>query len=372
MLDRQLGVRLLLLIGDTVPLPAPYPVTTALVRAQVTNDARTGDGFQLTFALGRDGVTDYSLIASGVLAPWKRVVLSVVFGALPEVLIDGVITHQQVTPSDQPGASTLTVQGRDISKLLDLEEKNDEFPNQADFMIVTRVLAGYAQYGLVPEVTPTTDFPIMVQRVPRQHETDFALIQRLAQANGYVFYVQPLTIGANTAYWGPEIHAGVPQPALTIGLGASDNLRGIHFSLDASAPVAETGTFVEPFSKSVIPIPALPSLRLPPLVANPTQARRTTLARDTGNENAGRAAVSLLAAAMNAPDAVTAQGELDGIRYGHVLRARGLVGVRGAGWAYDGLYYVRSVTHTITVGTYGQSFTLSREGTGSLTPAVIP
>ena len=158
MLDSQLGVRLLLLIGDTVPLPAPYPVTTALVRAQVTNDARTGDGFQLPFALGRDSVTDYGLIASGVLAPWKRVVLSVVFGALPEVLIDGVITHQQVTPSDQPGASTLTVQGRDISKMLDLEEKNDEFPNQADFMIVTRVLAGYAQYRLVPEVTPTAYF----------------------------------------------------------------------------------------------------------------------------------------------------------------------------------------------------------------------
>ncbi len=372
MLDRQLGVRLLLLIGDTVPLPAPYPVATALVRAQVTNDARTGDGFQLTFALARDGVTDYGLLASGALAPWKRVVLSVVFGAVPEVLIDGVITHQQLTPGDRPGASTLTVQGRDVSKMLDLEERNDEFPNQADFMIVTRTLARYAQYGLVPQVTPTSDFPIMVQRVPRQHETDLALIQRLAAANGYVFYVQPVTVGVNTACWGPEIHAGAPQPALTTGMGAADNLRGIHFSLDASAPVAESGTFVEPFSHSVLPIPALPSPRVPPLVASPTPARRTTLARDTSNENPGRAALSLLAAAMSAPDAVTAEGELDGIRYGHVLRARGLVGVRGAGWAYDGLYYVRNVTHTITVGTYTQSFSLSREGTGSLTPAVLP
>jgi hypothetical protein len=372
MLASELGVRLMLLIGDTVPLPASYEVVSALTRAQVTNDARSGDGFQLTFALARDGVADYSLLGSGALAPWKRVVLSVVLGVVPEVLIDGVITHQQVTPGDRPGEATMTVQGRDISKLLDLEERNEEFPNQPDFLIVTRVLARYAQYGLVPLVTPTTDVPIMLQRVPRQHETDFALIQRLARSNGYVFYVQPVTVGVNTAYWGPETRAGVPQPALTTGMGAHSNLRGIHFSQDASAPVSAQGTFVEPITRTVLPIPPLPSLRIPPLAASATAARRTTLARETGNENPARAALSLLATATNAPDAVTAQGELDGVRYGHVLRARGLVGVRGAGYTHDGLYYVRSVTHALTVGSYTQSFALSREGTGSLAPAVIP
>ena len=41
------------------------------------------------------------------------------------------------------------------------------------------------------------------------------------------------------------------------------------------------------------------------------------------------------------------KGELDVLRYGSVLKARQLVGVRGAGMAFDGLYYVKSVTHTI-------------------------
>jgi hypothetical protein len=54
------------------------------------------------------------------------------------------------------------------------------------------------------------------------------------------------------------------------------------------------------------------------------------------------------------------------------LRARGLVGVRGAGFAYDGNYFVRSVTHDIARGSYTQSFTLSREGTGALLPVVLP
>ena len=47
-------------------------------------------------------------------------------------------------------------------------------------------------------------------------------------------------------------------------------------------------------------------------------------------------------------------------------------GVRGAGLAYDGLYYVNSVTHNIKRGEYKQSFQLSRDGLISNTPRVVP
>ena len=59
-------------------------------------------------------------------------------------------------------------------------------------------------------------------------------------------------------------------------------------------------------------------------------------------------------------------------RFANVLKARGLVGVRGAGMAYDGLYYVKSVTHSIKPGEYKQSFQLARNGLISLLPAVVP
>ena len=54
--------------------------------------------------------------------------------------------------------------------------------------------------------------------------------------------------------------------------------------------------------------------------------------------------IGLARAAQNA-EAVIGDGSLDVLRYGGVLQARQLVGVRGAGPAYDGLYYVKSVTH---------------------------
>ena len=72
------------------------------------------------------------------------------------------------------------------------------------------------------------------------------------------------------------------------------------------------------------------------------------------------------------PDAIAGSGQLDVLRYGQPLKARQLVGVRGAGAAYDGLYYVSSVTHNIKRGEYKQNFSLAREGLISLTPRVIP
>jgi hypothetical protein len=224
----------------------------------------------------------------------------------------------------------------------------------------------------VPQVTPTTDIPIMLDRIPRQHETDLKFIQRMAERNGFVFYIEPLTFGVNTAYFGPQSRAGIPQSALTLGSGPSGNLKSLSFSNDALAPVSASGSFVEPITKTAIPIPQLPSLRIPPLSLSPSAPLRTVVMRETAGQNPGQAATTALAKATNSPDPVKGDGEIDSVRYGKVLRARKLVGVRGAGMSYDGNYYVERVTHTISLGDYNQKFTVSREGTGALLPVVIP
>jgi hypothetical protein len=369
-----LGVRVMMLIGQTIPLPAPAELLTNLSQIEVSSDATRGDGFQLTFQLSKKQPVDYDLLLNGSLDPFKRVVLAVVLGVTPEVLIDGVITQHQLTPSNEPGQSTLTVTGRDISIMLDLEEHNTLFRNQTDSIIVTQLLMNYAQCGLVGphRITPTFDVPIETQRIPRQAETDFAFINRMAMRNGFVFYVEPVTLGVTSAYWGPENRLSLPQPALTVGMGSLRNINSLSFTNDALAPVGATGSYVEPFSKTTIPIPALPALRIPPLALQPAQPRRTVLLRESANLDSAQAATSALAAATRAPEAVSGSGELDGVRYGAVLRARRLVGVRGAGFAYDGNYLVTRVSHALSRGSYTQRFTLTREGTGSLLPVVRP
>ena len=72
-----------------------------------------------------------------------------------------------------------------------------------------------------------------------------------------------------------------------------------------------------------------------------------------------------------AEEVVVATGELDTVRYGRPLQARGLVQVRGAGEAYNGQYYVKEVRHLVRRGRYRQAFTLVRGGVGSSIERVI-
>ncbi len=371
MLENKLGIRLLLLTGTMVPLPAPAEVMTALTRVRVTNSDESGDGFQITFSMAKGKIPDYTLLSGGSLNLFNRIVIGVALGIVPEVLIDGVITNHQIAPSADPGMSTLTVTGKDISQMMDLEEVNDRFPNQPDSVIVMRLLANYAQYGLIPEVTPTTEIPIETDRVPCQHETDLACIRRLAQRNGFVFYIEPVTIGMSRAYWGTQVRAGALQPALTFNMGSATNVKALSFAEDGLTTSSVKAGFIEPFSNTAIPLPAIPPLRVPPLSMTPTPSRRVTLLRDTANQGAAATAREMLSAVTNQPDTVSGDGEIDTVRYGHVLRARRLVGLRGAGISYDGQYYVRSVTHNITRGTYTQNFSVSREGTRPLAPVVM-
>ena len=61
-------------------------------------------------------------------------ILTVVFNAMPTVLMDGVITNQQFSPGNQPGTATLTLTGEDVSVMMDLEKKRAEHPAQSEVL----------------------------------------------------------------------------------------------------------------------------------------------------------------------------------------------------------------------------------------------
>lgn len=59
---------------------------------------------------------------------------------------------------------------------------------------------------------------------------------------------------------------------------------------------------------------------------------------------------------------MTGDGEFAANDYGHVLRARQTVTVKGIGETYSGVYYVTHVTHTFTPDGYTQHFRVKRNG----------
>jgi hypothetical protein len=369
------GIQVQLLIGATVPEPVAPEVIDAISSLDVTNTDSGRDGFQMNFTLGRDSrdlPVDYPLLLRNYFEPPNRVIIIIILRGIPNVLIDGIITNHQIAPSNIPGGSTLTITGEDISLHLDLEDKNETFRNQSDSEIVETILRDYLTYGITPDITSTDIRRQENEGNTTQQGTDLAFIQELARRNGFVFYVEPTRVPARTtAHWGLQNYLEPPQPTLSMNMGPDTNVESLSFTFNALGPATPEITILEPRSKQPIPIPVPAGLR-PPLSRQPAISLRRSLPRNTANKDEALAALQAIALAGATADAITGSGQLDGVRYGHVLRARRLVSVRGVGDSYDGQYYVKQVTHRLKVGEYKQSFSLSREGRGSLTPLVTP
>lgn len=374
------GIQLTLLMGPILPVPAPRVVMDALDSVQVTTAAGSASGFQLSFQFSaKSELNTIFLIAAGqgtsLGTPPLRVMLIVTLNGTPQPLFDGVMTNVQVQAGSGGSPGTITVTGEDLTKVMDmLDFSGLPFPAMPIEARVALLCAKYAPFGLIPLVIPTlfTDVPIPVEKIPAQQGTDLEYIQLLAEKVGYVFYVEPGPVpGTNIAYFGPEIKVGIPQPALNTDMDALTNVESLSFSFDPTKGVLPVIFIQNQLTRIPIPIP-IPNINplQPPLGALPTPIANLTMLKDTAKMNPMEAISRGLAEAKRSQDSVTASGRLDVLRYGRPLKARQLVGVRGAGIAYDGLYYVQSVTSTLKRGEFKQSFQLTRNGLVSITPQV--
>ena len=370
------GIQLSLTLGP-VPIPAPRELVEALVSVKV--DAGSGDaqsGFELVFELPpRSPLRTLFLISGGGGGvPLMRLGLVVTMGARAEPIVDGMATTVAMTPGPG-GVGRVTVRGKDMSALMDVIEFNGiPYPAMPPSVRVLLMLAKYAALGIVPMVIPSIvdTPPLPTDRIPLHRGTDYAYIKRLASDVGYVFYLSPGPVpGTSTAYWGPEIRVGVPQPALTAGMDAKTNVEDLNFEFDRERKRMPIVYFQERFSKVGIPIPIPDITPLnPPLGALPPLPPKLEFLDDTAHLGPAEALMRGLAFAGQHSDSVFGSGRLDVARYGRVLKSRQLVGVRGAGLPYDGLFYVKSVSHDIERGSYKQSFTLARNGLLPTVPAV--
>ncbi|HWT05774.1 MAG TPA: hypothetical protein VN224_08455 [Xanthomonadales bacterium] len=365
------GFYLTLMIGSFNADPVPQTVIDALTGVQVTTTVGSQGGFQLKFSYGKYSAFA-QLQASGYFDPRRRVIIAVTVNGSTEVLMDGIITKQDYTPSSVAGKSAFTVTGLDLTALMDfIDLTGIPYPGMPAFVAVELMLAKYLVLGVIPVAIPTIVSLINnpLQKIPKQVGTDYQYIQALGSAVGAVFYLDPgPSPGQSMAYWGPDLTKmfGGTQPALSVDLDASTNVDAMSFSYDGTNVQDYYAIVIEPNTKIPIPIPipSIDALRAS-LAAHAPTALKLTQLKPIANEDLPGAALAVLGALFDSTDAVTGSGQLDVMRYGRVLKARQKCAVRGASDYYDGLYYVKSVTHDIKRGEYKQSFTLARGGTGS-------
>jgi hypothetical protein len=367
------GVQLQLLTGPLTFEAAPVEVVEAVREVQVTVNAGQRSGFQIKLALASGSALE-AMLADRALDPPARVLLVLHVDGTPTVLSDGVITRHDVTASNDPGGSTLSLTGVDVGQMMDLIDLTGlpmPMPAEAQAAVL---LAPFAAYGVVPVILPSV---MVFARNPVEgigvvQGTTWAHLTRLAEEVGYVLYLEPGPVpGMNVAYWGPELRLGDVQPALTVNSDAESNVESMSFSFDGTGKTVYFLTAFPPQVRVPIPLPVPDVSPLSPPLGQkypvPLSYKRLTVDRHADRPSVGAARTDVakavmqgLAKAAQSSMVITGSGSLDVGRYGSLLQCRRLVGVRGAGTAYDGTYVVRSVTTSVKQGEVKQRFTLAR------------
>ena len=367
--------------------PAPRVVIESLTDVSVNVGAggRSPSGFELKFATSKSSLITTQLLPSGYFDPPTRVVIAATLRGVMTVLMDGVITQQDVVPSDEAGKSVLSIKGEDLTRMMDVIDFGGliPYPAMPDFARVALMVAKYIPfYQTVPLVIPSILFDIdnPLDAIPWQSGTDLEYINTLAERVGYTFFLQPgPTPGMSVAYWGPKLQANIPflptPTPFAIDWDGRSNVESLQFSFDGFKKTQFVILIQVPDVPIPIPIPVPDVTPLSPPLGekNPIPLKISPLTGLSGYSPI-EAAVIALAKTSDAANVISGQGTLDVLRYGSILSARTVVQVKGAGITYDGDYYVATVTHTIKPGSYKQSFTLLRNrliASGSPLPATL-
>lgn len=291
--------------------------------------------------------------------PWTPVTVEAGFvESGREEVFSGYVTRINPRFEPDPDACTLEVVGTDESVLMDREEKLKDWPDKKDSDIATEIIGSY---GLTPRVDQTDVVHDEALSTVIQRETDFELLKRLALRNGLSFWVE-----SGTAHFASVPVDQSPQPLLAGHFGEETNLPFFSATVDALRPTAVAMYGVDRMAKEVLSVEVTAGEQ--EVLGSLDWSGFTTPAPGPGKVYVGKNAVTgtpemeSLCRALHEDSTwfVEGEGEVASRPYGHVLKPRRLVTIKGVGETHSGVYYVSYVRHTFTQETYTQAFRVRR------------
>jgi hypothetical protein len=329
-----------------------------LISLEVGMDDRLASMFKIRLPLRQEEEGEWSYLDDKRFTVWKPVVIQAGFDDGLELLISGYITH--VRPQFEPDSchSILEVWGMDKSVLMDREEKLKVWANKKDSDIASEI---FSSYGFKPSVKETGVIHEEAVSTIVQRETDRHFLDRLALRNGFYCYVE-----GKTGVFRPPKLKGKPQPALAAHFGEETTLNRFRTEVNGLVP-SQVGMYqLDRVKKNILEANAVGGSQAP------LGARRAESYLPAGSKPSmsyigmsaatGKPEMDILCNSFfhRAEWFVTAHGEVAGNLYGHVLKPRATVTIKGVGETYSGLYYVDHVTHSFTGDGYLQFFKAKR------------
>ncbi len=325
-----------------------------LISLEVEHDTELASMFRMHFSLLLEQEGSWGILDDERLKLWKQITIRSGFEDADEELFSGHITHVKPFFDSDPSECVLEVWGMDGTVLMDREEKLKDWPNKKDSDIASEILSSY---GFMPDVEDTEMIHDEAVSTIIQRETDIQFLKRLALRNGYECYVE----GTTSYFKKPSLDES-PQPVLSVHYGNETTVNEFVLSVNALSPANVAMYQIDRTSKEVLETEASSSEQTP--LGNDDAQSLLGAGMDPAQIVVSRSATT------GTPEMralcqelyhqgewlVTGEGEIEANQYGHILKSRQTVPIRGIGETYSGLYYVTHVTHSFTDDGYKQFF----------------
>jgi phage protein D len=348
--------------------PASQSLIDVVQHLEVEDHADMADMVRLSVAISiRDGCSSWNVVDEDIFKRLTKLRINVNVGSgKTEPLIEAYVTETNADFANQPGQSMLNVVAMEPTVKMNLKETVTPWPNMADSDIAEQLFGNYAFEPVIDSTQPTRD---ETDHTEMQRGTDIQFLQALAQRNGFECYVElnPETGKVEGHFHAPRLQQD-PQGVLSVNMGTATNVNSFHAQFDMLQPATATASNVDVHSKDDQSgqSDTLGDKALGTSSTVPADDTRQVLVSATGLADSGELQTATQAVVDRSSWAITANGELNTIAYGDVLRAKRPVLVRGAGRQFSGIYYVERVLHSFSGEGYTQQFSLRRNASGLL------
>ena len=292
--------------------------------------------------------------------PWVAIKIEAVFGDESEEVMRGYIKDVRAEYPAERGSARVVVNCQDASLLLDrqhIEQTWGEDAPTTDGAIASEIAS---RNGLQLLDTPGAGQTVAAVS---QNSTDIRFLQRRAWANGYEIIFQE-----GKLYFGDMRLDAQNQPTILVYAGPDTSCISLNIQDDGHKPDKVAYHIAANVGAESAPTEVTPNLRK--LGRERADSSNSGLSdfvwrpqRQGVSDDTQMAAIAQRMANEQSMK-ITADGELDGSMYGHVLRIGEPVGVDGVGDRYSGTYYVDAATHRFDANGYKVTFRLLRNAYG--------
>lgn len=344
---------------------APPEVLATVQQLEIEDHADKADMLRVRMLTGvRESGSGWTLLDDELFQRLTNLRVTINVGSNPGLpLIDAYIMDSRVKLSNTPGKSEIEIVAMDPTVLMTLDEKVRAWPNMSDSDIASAL---FGEYGFETDIEDTGVSYDEDHSKTMQRSNDIAFLKSLAKRNGYECFVELNESGAATGHFHKPRVEETPQGVLSVNLGEATNVNAFNARFDMLKPVVAVARSLDIESAEgqdgQADSAAIRNLGSGTTV-DPSRPRRVLLS-GTGLSKVAELQNAAQAAVDRSSFAIVAEGEMNTVAYGSVLKAKKLVMVRGAGTQFSGTYYVRKVLHAFSGEGYTQKFLAERNALG--------